>query len=224
MDAVVLRRPKGPCGVDPGRTHGNLSSAAPPNAPPSTPARGRRDAAAPVRSRARRPAGIGKSALVQYAIDSASGFRVLRVAGVESEMAFGYAGVHQLVLPLLDVRRRPPRTPTSRARRALLGTVQHDALDPFLVGLAVLSLVAEAAHAQPVLVVVDDAQWLDDESATALSFVGRRLRAERVAMLVAVRETPEPASASKASAGSTSAGLPDAGGRRPPVRRRRRPR
>ena len=71
--------------------------------------------------------------------------------------------------------------------------MQHDALDPFLAGLAVLSLVADAARGQSVLIVVDDAQWLDDESATALSFVGRRLRAERVAMLVAVREMPEPA-------------------------------
>ena len=138
------------------------------------------------------PPGIGKSALVQYAIDSACGFRVLRVTGVESEMAFGYAGVHQLVLPILESARHLPE-PQRAALDAVLGTVQHDALDPFLAGLAVLSLVAEAARDQSVLIVVDDAQWLDDESAMALSFVGRRLRAERVAMLVAVREMPEPA-------------------------------
>ena len=126
----------------------------------------------------------------QYAIDAASEFRVLRVAGVESEMAFGYAGVHQLVLPILDRLDELPE-PQRAALDAVLGRVQHDALDPFLVGLAVLSLVAEAARDQPVLVVIDDAQWLDDESAMALSFVGRRLHAERVAMLVAMRDTPE---------------------------------
>ena len=137
------------------------------------------------------PPGIGKSALLQYAIDSAFGFCVLRVTGAESETAFGYAGVHQLVLPILGSVRELPE-PQRAVLDAVLGTVQHDALDPFLAGLAVLSLVAETARDQPVLVVVDDAQWLDDESAAALSFVGRRLRAERVAMLVAVREMPEP--------------------------------
>ena len=136
------------------------------------------------------PAGIGKSALVQYAIDGGSGFRVVRIVGVESEMVFGYAAVHQLVLLLLDCVEGLPE-PQRAALDGVLGTAQHDALDPFLVGLAVLSLVAEAARAQPVLVLVDDAQWLDDESAMALSFVGRRLGAERVASLVTMRETPE---------------------------------
>ena len=136
------------------------------------------------------PPGIGKSALVHYAIDVASEFRVVRIAGVESEMAFGYAGVHQVVLPILDHLGELP-APQRVALDAALGRVQHDALDPFLVGLAVLSLVAEAARAQPLLVVIDEAQWLDDESAVALSFVGRRLRAERVAMLVAMRETSD---------------------------------
>ncbi len=105
-------------------------------------------------------------------------------------MAFGYAGVHQVVLPILDHVGELP-APQRAALDAALGRVQHDALDPFLVGLAVLSLVAEAARAQPLLVVIDDAQWLDDESAMALSFVGRRLGAERVAMLVAMRETSD---------------------------------
>ena len=136
------------------------------------------------------PPGIGKSTLVQYAIDSAPGFRILRIAGVESEMALGYAGVHQLVLPILDGLRRLPE-PQREAMDAVLGRTQHGAIDPFLVGLAVLSLVADAAAAQPVFVVIDDAQWLDDESAVALSFVGRRLRAERLAMVVACRDTPD---------------------------------
>ena len=136
------------------------------------------------------PPGIGKSTLVQYAIDSAPGFQILRIAGVESEMALGYAGVHQLVLPILDGLRRLPE-PQREAMDAVLGRTTHGPIDPFLVGLAVLSLVADAAAAQPVLVVIDDAQWLDDESAVALSFVGRRLRAERVAMVVALRDTPD---------------------------------
>jgi predicted ATPase len=135
-------------------------------------------------------AGIGKSALVQYAIDVASESRVVRIAGVESEMAFGYAGVHQVVLPILDHLGELP-APQRAALDAALGRVQPDAPDPFLVGLAVLSLVAEAARAEPLLVVIDDAQWLDDESAMALSFVGRRLRAERIAMLVTMRETSD---------------------------------
>jgi DNA-binding CsgD family transcriptional regulator len=132
-------------------------------------------------------AGIGKSALVQYAVDVASGFRVVRTAGVESEMAFGYAGVHQVVLPILDHLGELP-APQRVALDAALGRVQHDAPDPFLVGLAVLSIAAEAARAEPLFIVIDEAQWLDDESAVALSFVGRRLRAERIAMLVAMRE------------------------------------
>ena len=136
------------------------------------------------------PPGIGKSTLLQYAIDSAPGFRILRIAGVESEMALGYAGVHQLVLPILDGLRQLPE-PQREAMDAVLGRTQHGPIDPFLVGLAVLSVVADAATAQPVFVIIDDAQWLDDESAVALSFVGRRLRAERVAMVVAWRDTPD---------------------------------
>ncbi len=136
------------------------------------------------------PPGIGKSTLLRYAIDSAPGFRILRIAGVESEMALGYAGVHQLVLPILDGLRQLPE-PQREAMDAVLGRTQHGPIDPFLVGLAVLSVVADAATAQPVFVIIDDAQWLDDESAVALSFVGRRLRAERVAMVVALRDTPD---------------------------------
>jgi hypothetical protein len=119
------------------------------------------------------PPGIGKSSLVQFAIESADGFRVLRVTGVESEMAFGYAGVHQLVLPIRDAVADLPE-PQRAALDAALGAEGHGHLDPFLAGLGILNLVAEAADDHPVLIIVDDAQWLDDESATALSFVGRR--------------------------------------------------
>ena len=153
------------------------------------------------------PPGIGKSALVQYAIDSASGFRVLRVTGVESEMAFGYAGVHQLVLLILESARDLPE-PQRAALDAVLGTAQHDALDPFLVGLAVLSLVAEAARASPSSSSSTTRSGWTTSRRWRCRSSGRRLHAERVAMLVTVREHPSPRSASKASAGSTSAGCP----------------
>ncbi|MGE0510207.1 MAG: AAA family ATPase [Acidimicrobiia bacterium] len=136
------------------------------------------------------PPGIGKSALLDYAVKRAAPFRILRVAGVESEMAFGYAGVHQLVRPILD-HIGDLADPQRNALEAALGRVEHAQFDPFVVALAVLSLLGEAARAQPVLAVVDDAQWLDDESATVIAFVARRLQAESVAMLVAVRETPD---------------------------------
>ena len=96
--------------------------------------------------------------------------------------------------------RSPNRNESSST--AVLGNADHGALDPFRVGLAVLGLAEEAARAQPVLAVIDDAQWVDDESAMALSFVGRRLRAERVASLLTVRDTPDALRrGSKASAG-----------------------
>jgi DNA-binding CsgD family transcriptional regulator len=136
------------------------------------------------------PAGIGKSALVQYALVTASDFTVARTAGVESEMGFSYAGISQAVVPLL-----PGIGALSRDQRAVvegvLGRANHDQLDPFVVGLALLSLLAEVARGQSVLVVADDAQWLDEESTTVLSFVGRRLHAERVLLLVAARDAPE---------------------------------
>ena len=136
------------------------------------------------------PPGIGKSALVDYAVDAASDFRVVRIVGVESEMTFGYAAVHQLALHLLDCVEALPE-PQRAPLEAVLGKAVHDALDPFRVGLAVLSLAEEAARSQPVLVVIDDAQWVDDESAVAFSFVGRRLHSERVASLLTMRDTAD---------------------------------
>ncbi len=136
------------------------------------------------------PPGIGKSALVDYAVDVASDFRVVRIVGVESEMTFGYAAVHQLALHLLDCVEALPE-PQRATLEAVLGRTEHDALDPFRVGLAVLSLAEEAARSQPVLVVIDDAQWVDDESAMALSFVGRRLHSERIASVLTTRDTPD---------------------------------
>ncbi len=132
------------------------------------------------------PPGIGKSTLLDYALGAARGMAVCRVAGVESETALGFAGVHQLVAPLLAGLGELPE-PHRRALEAALGLASPaDDVGRYVVGLAVLGLLSRAASAGPLLVVVDDAQWLDDESATVLSFVARRLRAEPVAMLFAV--------------------------------------
>ncbi|MEA3214322.1 MAG: hypothetical protein QOJ19_478 [Acidimicrobiia bacterium] len=101
-------------------------------------------------------------------------------------MAFGYAGVHQLLFPLASAVDALP-DPQRLALQTVLGVVQQVPPDPYLVGLAVLTLLADEALAQPILIVIDDAQWLDDESVTVLSFVARRLLADRVALVVATR-------------------------------------
>ena len=129
------------------------------------------------------PVGVGKSALLTRAADGAADLRTLRVSGVESELAFGFAGVHQLVLPLVLAIPSLPE-PQRLALETVLGRGHHEPPEPYLVGLAVLTLLADAAAQRPVLVVVDDAQWLDDESLTVLSFVARRLHGDRVALVV----------------------------------------
>jgi len=145
--------------------------------------RGAQSAALVVRGRA----GIGKTALLQYAIDSASDLSVVRAAAVESEIALPFAGLHQLCVPLLDRLACLP-APQRYALETVFGMSTGSPPDHFFVGLAVLSLVSKAAEAAPLLCVVDDAQWLDRESAQALAFVARRLSAESVAILVASRE------------------------------------
>jgi len=132
-------------------------------------------------------AGIGKTALLSYVVDSAPGMRVLRAAGVESEMELAFASLHQLCAPLLDaVDRLPP--PQRDALRIAFGLAAGAAPDRFLVGLAVLTLLSEAAEERPLICIVDDAQWLDGVSATILLFVARRLLAEPVGLLFAARE------------------------------------
>jgi DNA-binding CsgD family transcriptional regulator len=135
-------------------------------------------------------AGVGKSALLDYVLDSASGCRVARVAGVESEMELAFAGLHQLCAPMLDRLDRLPDV-QGDALRAAFGMTGSHAPDRFLVGLAVLSLLSDAAEQEPVVCLVDDAQWLDRISAQTLSFVARRLLAERVALVFAIRD-PSP--------------------------------
>jgi DNA-binding CsgD family transcriptional regulator len=131
--------------------------------------------------------GVGKTALVAYMVGSASGFRVARAVGVESEMELAFAALHQLCAPMLDRLERLPE-PQSKALGAAFGLSAGTAPERFLVGLAVLSLLSETAHEQPLLCVVDDAQWLDRASAQALAFVARRLLADPVALVFATRE------------------------------------
>jgi DNA-binding CsgD family transcriptional regulator len=131
--------------------------------------------------------GIGKSALLDYAIDSASGFRVLRADGVESEIELPFAALQQLCAPILTRRERLP-SPQYDALGVAFGLRAGPQTDRFLVALAVLSLLSEVATEQPLLVVVDDAQWLDRASTQALAFVARRLLAEPVALVFATRE------------------------------------
>jgi DNA-binding CsgD family transcriptional regulator len=131
-------------------------------------------------------AGVGKSALVEYLVGSAAGFQIARAAGVESEMELAFAGLHQLCLPMMGHLDRLPG-PQRDALGVAFGLRAGSAPDRFLVGLAVLSLLAEVAEEQPLVCVVDDAQWLDRVSAQTLAFVARRLLAERVAVAFAVR-------------------------------------
>ncbi|MFD8690002.1 AAA family ATPase [Streptomyces sp. NPDC059651] len=131
-------------------------------------------------------AGVGKSALVEYLVESATGCQVLRAAGVESEMELAFAGLHQLCMPVMGRLDRLPE-PQRNALAVAFGLSVGHAPDRFMVGLAVLSLLAEAAEEQPLVCVIDDAQWLDRVSAQTLAFVARRLLAERVALGFAVR-------------------------------------
>src|ERR1700730_10895056 len=127
-------------------------------------------------------AGVGKTALLEYATERADGCQVMRAVGVESEMELPFAALQQLCAPLLD---RPAQLPAPQrdALGVAFGLRAGDAPDRFLVGLAVLSLLAEVAEEQPFLCVVDDAQWLDRASAQALVFVARRLLAGAVAVV-----------------------------------------
>lgn len=144
-------------------------------------------------------AGIGKTALLDAAEEKAAGARVLRVMGVESEAELPFAGLHVLLRPVLDaVGALPERQ--ALALRGAFGMAEAAVADRFLVGLGVLSLVAELAEGRPVLLLVDDAQWLDRASADALVFAARRLHAERAAVLAAGRDEPP---------GGGLAGLPE---------------
>jgi DNA-binding CsgD family transcriptional regulator len=133
-------------------------------------------------------AGIGKTALLEYLVESAvDDLNVVRAVGVESEMELAFAGLHQLCTPMLDRLAELP-APQREALGIAFGLSAGAAPDRFLVGLAVLSLFSAAAEEQPLLCVVDDAQWLDHASALTLAFVARRLLAEPVGLVFAARE------------------------------------
>jgi DNA-binding CsgD family transcriptional regulator/tetratricopeptide (TPR) repeat protein len=130
--------------------------------------------------------GVGKSALLEYLVDEASGCRVERASGVQSEMELAFAGLHQLCAPMLDRLERLP-VPQRDALRTAFGLSPGQAPDRFLVALAVLTLLSEVADDQPLVCLVDDEQWLDRASAQVLAFVARRLVAESVGLVFATR-------------------------------------
>ena len=134
--------------------------------------------------------GVGKTALLGYAIETGRNFRISRTSGVEGEMELAFAALQQLCSPSFDLLEHLPQ-PQREAVEVALGLSAGRPPNPFLVGLAVLNLLSEAAEEQPLLCLVDDAQWLDSGSARVLAFVARRLLAERIAMVFAAREPLE---------------------------------
>jgi hypothetical protein len=132
-------------------------------------------------------AGVGKTALFEYAIGSARDLNVARATGIESEMKLAFAALHQLCAPMLGRLDRLP-APQREALQTTFGLSAGPPPDRFFVGLAVLSLLSEVAEERPLVCVIDDAQWLDRESAQVLAFVARRLHAESVVVLLAERE------------------------------------
>jgi DNA-binding CsgD family transcriptional regulator len=141
--------------------------------------------------------GVGKTAMLEYAVEAGPEFRIARTVGVEAEMELPFAAVQQLCSPFFELKVRLP-PPQHDALDVAFGVRTGRPPDSFLIGVAVLGLLAEAAEEQPVACAVDDAQWLDSASARTLAFVARRLAAERIALMFAARER-----------GETLSGLPE---------------
>jgi DNA-binding CsgD family transcriptional regulator len=156
-------------------------------------------------------AGIGKTSLLEWTVESAAGFRALRAAGAEFEMELAFAGLHALCGPLLDARDRLPG-PQREALEAAFGLRLAEAPDPLCTGMAVLTLLSDAAEDGPVVCVIDDAQWLDRASAQALAFAARRIGSDAVAMVFGVREPLMPGEL-VAMPDMLVAGLPEADAR-----------
>ncbi len=153
--------------------------------------------------------GVGKTALLDYLTEQASGCRVARATGVQPEMELAFAGLHQLCVPMLGHAERLP-APRREALRTAFGSSAGPTPDRFLVGLAVLDLLSEVAAERPLLCVVDDAQWLDGASAQALGFVARRLAAEPVGLVFAAHD---PGGELAGLPGLEVAGLPESDAR-----------
>jgi DNA-binding CsgD family transcriptional regulator len=153
-------------------------------------------------------AGIGKTVLLEWAAGQAHDMRVARVAGVQAEMGMGFAGLHRLLVPFLGGLDGLPG-PQRQALGSAFGLVAGAPPDRFLVGLAALTLLTDAAAGRPVLCLIDDAQWLDQVSVEVLGFVARRLYADRVGMLFAVREGEEEAAALAGLPELMLSGLPE---------------
>jgi DNA-binding CsgD family transcriptional regulator len=134
--------------------------------------------------------GVGKSALLDFLVGRASGCRLARAAGMQSEMELAFAGLHQLCGPMLDCLERLPG-PQRDALSAAFAMRAGEAPDPFLVGLAVLGLLSDVAEDEPLVCVVDDLQWLDQASVHALEFVAHRLFAESVGLVFGVRPSAD---------------------------------
>src|SRR5579862_1561934 len=130
--------------------------------------------------------GVGKTALLEYVADAAREFQIVRTFGVEADIELPFAGVQQLCYAFLDLLDNLPK-PQHDALTVAFGLSAGSTPDPFLVGLAILSLLSEAAEKKPLLAVVDDAHWLDHASARVLSFVARRLLAEQITLVFATR-------------------------------------
>lgn len=134
--------------------------------------------------------GVGKTTLLRYAADAAKDLRVTSVTGIESEISMGFGGLHHLLMPFLPLVDGLP-VPQRAALRVAFGRDAGPAPERFLVGLAALTLLSRAAEEQPVLCLIDDAHWLDRESAQVLGFVSRRLHADRVGLIAATNAPAE---------------------------------
>ena len=154
-------------------------------------------------------AGMGKTALLEYSIESASGLLVTRITGLEAERELSFAALHRLLQPSLDRMNSLPQ-PQRDGLNSALGLASHAVADPFLIGLATLTLLADRATERGLLCIIDDSQWIDRESLQAIAFAARRLQADGIVILFGIR-TPTEVSSSLADLPSIEvAGLPDA--------------